>query len=100
MANFINNLINSESPQSHRRFIVLVLTANFIAVIWYLLSKETPVTNKDLITTGLYLMVSIIGAGWVTLSAEKFAPKSLTDVTNSQPNTDTGGATENEKPVV
>jgi hypothetical protein len=84
MASFLDNIINGESPQSHRRLVVLVLTANFIVVIWYLLAKSTPVTNKDLISTAMYLMVSIIGAGWVTLSAEKIATKPNTDVSIKQ----------------
>jgi hypothetical protein len=84
MASFFSNIINGESPQSHRRLVVLALTVNFIAATWYLLAKSTPVTNKDLINTVLYLTVSVIGAGWVTLSAEKFASKPTTDVSIKQ----------------
>lgn len=70
MKQFLKNLISSKSPESHRRLIVLVFAADFLVIGWYLLSRDTPVSNKELIVLYLELIVATIGGGWITIVAD------------------------------
>lgn len=73
MKQLLLNVINSKSPESSRRLVILVLTLNFLAEGWYIFLKEIPLSNKELAVIIIQSTVVIIGSGWATISAEKFA---------------------------
>ena len=82
---FFSKLIDSKSPESHRRLIVLFFAANFVAMAWYLLLSKVPVPNKELVILCLELFIMTIGGGWVTIVADNaFNRKRKPDETGHQ----------------
>lgn len=67
---FFSKLIDSKSPESHRRFVVLVFAANFIAMSWYILLIKHPLTNKDLAVLILEITALTVGGGWASIVAD------------------------------
>ena len=83
MKEFLLNLIRSDSPESSRRVVVFALTINFIAIIWYVLTRKAVLENREIIILCIESTVAIIGGGWVTISAEKFAKRKPNEPTQS-----------------
>lgn len=88
MKEFLLNLIRSDSPESSRRVVVFALTINFIAIIWYVLTRTVPLENKEIIILCIEATVAIIGGGWITISAEKFAKKKVNGTEDPKPPTE------------
>lgn len=64
---FFSKLIDSKSPESHRRFVVLVFAANFIAMSWYILLSKHVLTNKDTVVLVLEITALTVGGGWASI---------------------------------
>lgn len=82
---FFSKLIDSKSPESHRRLIVLFFAANFVAMAWYLLLSKFPVPNKELVILCLELFIMTIGGGWASIVADNaFTRKRKSDEPSTQ----------------
>lgn len=76
--NFFLKLINGNSPESSRRFVVLVILANFIAMVWYLLLHATDIHNTAQVDVCIQAMVVVILSGWTSISVDNFNAKKKT----------------------
>lgn len=84
MKQLLLNIINSNSPESHRRVVVLFLTLNLAAMGWVLLLRATPISNKDLLALFFEISAMLIGAGWTTLVFDKFSNKKKNEPRGTQ----------------